>query len=567
MRKKLMQEMAAFMKCKIYTVALVIIALCSYGFAITHYSIGKDDTAVSLYFEDGVAPLSGRWCLFVINKVFHIRIGDFAPWTVEFISVLIFIISVTLWCILWKRVCEPKVTLPLWNYLFVAGIFISCPLIYEVFVYYLHNGICTGYGVSALSLLCLLESFSVKNNRMQSVKYVFGASLLLTVAMGFYESFVIVYIVGGAMIYFLLRLLYGKTGTGTAYQLKVFPWIRNAFITGVISVVLRSIILAVLKVVYDLQRLEVYNVQYRNVFSDTFQLEEGLGMNIKRFYVMYYVHAFVYLPITILVLAIMLIGICSLYYGIRKKDIMLPLCGVAIVLFPALMSMLESLIAGLPTQYRSSQYVPLVGAFAVLLLLIGLKRYQAAKWLPICCYVLFSIVIYNQCVDMNRWFYLDYLKYRDSAGVMNRVAYDLKAEYDISKPIVFRGAYKVPYSLSKDVYCSFDSPQYWWICRFTDPIDTHLKEKYFAEDGRGYIFADTPISSTLQWGITAFDGTAGQLIKFWEMHGHSGFRCETNPTIMEEAEQIRTGEGMPGYPTKGYIKECENYIIVNLDSY
>lgn len=565
--RELIQEMASFVKCRVYIAAVGFIALCSYGFAITHYSIGKDDTAISLYFEDGVAPLMGRWCLFVINKVFHIHIGDFAPWMVELVSVLIFILSVTLWCVLWKRVCEPRVVLPLWNYLFVAGIFISCPLISEVFIYYLHNGICIGYGVTAVSLLCLLESFSVKKNRVQSIRYILGASLLLTVAIGFYESFVIVYIIGGVMTFFLLRLLYGKAGAGTKYELKVFPWIRNGFFTGVISILLRRVIMTVLNAVYNLQRLESYNMQYHNIFADTFKPEEGLAMNIKRFYVMYYVHAFVYLPITILVIGIILIGIFSLYFGIRKKDIMLPFCSIAIVLFPLFMSILESIIVGVPTQYRSSQYVPLIGAFAILLILIELKQNKTAKWFAVCCYLVFSVIIFNQCADMNRWFYLDYLKYRDTAEVMDNVAYDLKAGYDISKPIVFRGAYRVPYSISKDAYCSFDSPQYRWICRFTDPIDPHLKEKYFAENGRGYVFTEMPIASTLQWGITAFGGTAGQLIEFWNMHGHSSFRCETDPVLMEEAEQIRTGEGMPGYPTEGYIKECENYIIVNLDSY
>ena len=203
--KGLFQEVTLFLKSRTYIVAVGLIALCSYGFTITHYAIGKDDTAVSLYFNEGVAPLSGRWSLFVINKVLHIHISDFAPWTIELISICIFIVSVTLWCVLWKRVCEPRIVLPLWNYLFVAGIFISCPLIYEVFIYYLHNGICTGYGVTALALLTLLESTSVKNDKKRSVKCILGASLLLTVAIGFYESFVIVFIIGGVMIFFFTQ--------------------------------------------------------------------------------------------------------------------------------------------------------------------------------------------------------------------------------------------------------------------------------------------------------------------------------------------------------------------------
>ena len=48
-----------------------------------------------------------------------------------------------------------------------------------------------------------------------------------------------------------------------------------------------------------------------------------------------------------------------------------------------------------------------------------------------------------------------------------------------------------------------------------------------------------------------------------EMHGHS-FRCVKDPAVLEEAEQIR--QNMPGYPEKGYIRELEDYILVNLES-
>lgn len=146
---------------------------------------------------------------------------------------------------------------------------------------------------------------------------------------------------------------------------------------------------------------------------------------------------------------------------------------------------------------------------------------------------------------------------------MAKIAGDLEQGYDVSKPIVFRGAYTVPYDICKDAYVSFSSGQYRWICRLTDWCDPHLKEKYFGETGKGYVFAETPIVSTLQWGVTAFDGTSGQLIEFWKMHGHEDFICEKDLGVIEEAEQRRAQEHMPGYPDKGYIREYEDYIIVN----
>lgn len=555
--KRLVNDIKTFCECKYYVIGLALVAVCAYGYAVTHYAIGMDDTVIPLYFEEGLAPYVGRWSLFVINKIFHI--ADFIPWMVELVSVMILMLSVTLWCVLWKRICEPRVVLPVWSYVFVAAIFLSCPLISEVFVFYLHNGVCMGYGVTALALLCLMNSVSQGATKAYRLRQLILSGILLTVALGCYESFMMVYITGAVMCFFLIRILYGKAGEESAYQAKILPWIGKGLLVVLVSVVMRAIILAVLKAVYHLESLEAYDVLYRSLFGDIFTVEGELIMTIKRFVMKYYVHGIVYLPITVLVLALFFIGFYSLYCGIKKKDIMLPLCSVALVVLPIFMSMVE----GLATRYRSAQYVPVIGAFAVLLLLLEFQLHKVPKWLPVCSYILLGILLYNQCADMNRWFYLDYLKYRNTKEVMNQIAYDLEKDYDSSKPIIFRGAYEVPYEISEDAYISFSSSEFNWICRLTDWIDPHLKEKFYAPNGKGYVFVETPVVSTLQWGVTAFDGTAQQLIEFWNMHGHDSFRCETDLNAIEEAEQIRNAEDMPGYPKNGYIKEFEDYIIVN----
>ena len=48
------------------------------------------------------------------------------------------------------------------------------------------------------------------------------------------------------------------------------------------------------------------------------------------------------------------------------------------------------------------------------------------------------------------------------------------------------------------------------------------------------------------------------------MHGYS-FRCVTDPETIAEAARIMRDENMPGYPQKGYIREEDDYIIVNLE--
>lgn len=79
--RRLWDEMCFFLGKKVYAVCLAVTALCSYGFAITHESIGVDDTMVNVYLEDGLEVVMGRWTVYLINKVFHI--GEFAPFITE----------------------------------------------------------------------------------------------------------------------------------------------------------------------------------------------------------------------------------------------------------------------------------------------------------------------------------------------------------------------------------------------------------------------------------------------------------------------------------------------------
>lgn len=566
--KAIIEEMKEFLQCKTFIIVLSLVAACSYGYAIMNPIIGMDDTAIGLYFAEGMAPYVGRWTLFVINK--FLKLDEFAPWMMELISVLVLMLSVTLWCVLFRRICRKRVQIPLWSWLVVACMFISCPLISEVFVFYLHNGICLSYGLVALAILYLLESVKRETNEdakqkrencRDKMKNLVVASVFLTIALGCYESFAIVFVMGAVLGFFLLRRLHGKMGEESEYQTQVLAWIVNGAFVGAVSLVLRTVILKVINVIYGLEKFDFYNVSYRSLFGGLLHNSADLFMVLKRFWLKYYVNAICYLPIRVLVIALVLIGLYGLYHGIRKRDIWLPICFTGIIILPVLMCIIE----GVETRYRTAQYVPLIGAFAALLILAELWLFGEKKknLIFLCCFI-FGVLIFNQCANMNKWFYVDDMKYQHFKETMNQVAYDLERDFDTSKPIVLTGAYKVPYEIAADGYSSFSSEEYRWIWLVTDVVDPHLKEKYYASNGKGYVFTETPVTSTLQWGITAFDGTAKQLFEFWEMHGHS-FVCETDKEKIAEAEKICKEKQMAGYPEEGYIFEGEEFIIVNLE--
>lgn len=546
--KSFWEEFKYFWSNKFYAVAVSLTAVCSYGFLVSHETIGIDDTCIPLYFEDGLAPAVGRWTLYLINKCFHL--SDFAPWMTEIAGVLLLLFAVTAWCVVFSRILGRGKSIV--GYTFFSAVFLSCPLISEIYVYYLHNGISLAYGLTAICLLLVLKAMETGQIKKKRASYTVGAAVVLAAALGCYESFMIVFAVGMLFAFILVR---GFADHEKKYLGNPLSWVGMLFVTAVSAVAFRWLILSLISALFHIEIPESFLVKYRSVFSFEDMSRAEFFMNVKRFWLKYYLNAFAYLPIAVLVFGIAALFMLCIVRGIRKKDIFLPLAALAVPLAPACMVIIE----GKETYYRASQYVPLIGAFAIFLILMLIREHLPKFCMAVGAALAF-VLLWNQCAEMNKWFYVDYLKYQDTRNVMEQVAYDLEKGYDLQKPIVFRGAYFVPFGIAKDAYLEFDSARYRWIRRIGDLIDPHLVEKYNAEGVYGYVFAETPVNSTLRWGVTAFDGTGGELGNFMKMLGHD-FKIETDLKKIEEAQK-RTVE-MTNFPENGYIREYEEYIIVN----
>ena len=161
--KKWLKDFRKFGEDRLYVFLLALVAVCAYGFMVTHPAVGIDDTPYQYYFEEGLSAIVGRWVMFLLNKVVHV--ADFAPFIADFAGVLILMLGVTVWAVLFRNLFEAEPAcgsrfeskVPRYGYLFFSAIFISCPLISEVYTYYLHNGIATGYLFCGISLCCFRE--------------------------------------------------------------------------------------------------------------------------------------------------------------------------------------------------------------------------------------------------------------------------------------------------------------------------------------------------------------------------------------------------------------------------
>jgi len=550
--RKYKENFLALGKNRFYLRILALTAVFAYGFMVTHPTVGIDDTPYAYYFQEGLIAIVGRWVLYLLNKVFFI--GEFAPLVTDLAGVLILMTAVTVWAALFRTVLREKI--PEWGYFFFAAVFLSCPLISEVYTYYLHNGISIGYLCAGISL-CFLREWWESPRRLLPLT---GTVVFLWIALGCYESFMVVWLLG-----VLLLLL---TESYADVRRRVFLSLCMAAAAALCALVLRSLMIAAVTGIFGLGYMKEEAVQRSVLEMASWMLEPGaaaeFNMVLKRIYVMYGVFACAYLPVKIFVLAAAFMSAYGIYGSIRKKN------GWIIILTTGsfIASFLLVIVEGKATLYRSAQFLPVICGYGALLLCLCLQEVKRSRLLrgrdrlgKLCTggVVLgLCVVLWNQCTDMNRWFYVDYMKYEAAKETVNRIACELEKKFGSeNKPVLFTGNYQIPQDLVQAAYVPYNSETFYRMKRWTDPIDEHLLEKFYRD--YGVWVAQTPALSVIEWGRYAFDSDA-ELARFFHMHGHA-----LQPYLLignYEAAEIYSLE-LPEFPQEGSIVDMGDYIIVH----
>lgn len=562
--RKWREDFLSFCNHKVYMIMLALTGVMGYGFLITHQTIGIDDTPYTYYFEEGLNVIVGRWFMYLLNKVFHV--ADFSPFVTDLAGVLIFMVAVTVWCTLLYSICGDRV--PKWGYLFFSCIFLSCPLVAEVYTYYLHNGISVGYLCTGISLCFFRELVDGVANRKQVLVSASGTAVFLFVALGCYESFMIVWLLGVFLVLLTMRYM----GIGC----KVFLPFAAGAVAAVLALVLRSVMIAGTTAVFDLGYMKEEAVQRSVTEMVGWLFEPGalgeFAMAVKRIYVMYFAFAYAYYPIRVFVWASIFMVIFSVYRAIRQKDAWI--AALTVGSFAA--AFLLVIVEGKATLYRSAQFLPVVcgyGAFLFAHAVGGLKgRKITLPWKrkdgangacgykvcsKVACVVL-AAILWNQCADLNHWFYIDWMKYESAKAMVQQIAVELERNYDTSKPVVFTGTYQTPKSIIEDAYVDYNSETFRKMKNLTSLLDEHLLEKFYRGE-YGVWVAQTPSLSVLDWGINAF-GTDEELVKFFAMHGYE-IIANTDAARFEEA-QAKTVD-YPHFPEEGSIVDMGDYIVVH----
>lgn len=564
---------------RLYMGILLLTAVCAYGYKVTNVTIGIDDTPSLYYFEEGLIAIVGRWVLFLLNKV--ISLAEFAPFVTDFAAVLLLIAAAIVWSALFYSVFGEKI--PVTGYAYFAAVFVSCPLISEVFTYFLHNGIAIGYLSCAVSLCCMREwQNSMRKPRKGSglwekpdcpaVTKLAAAAVFLWIAMGCYESFMILWLAGLLLLLLSERIRLGTERTARTGERGVFGTLAGGALAALAAVLLRSLMIVVLTKAFHLEYLQGEAVQRSVTEMLGWMVQTGafgeLIMILKRTFVLYGVFAYAYLPIRIFVLSAVVITVVTLVLVIRGRDLW------ALILLPTAYLAAFSLlfIEGKATLYRSAQFLPIFCGYGVLLFVYAVwkvtawweRKTQKSQNSRICrgvrgiAILVLAVIVWNQCMDMTKWFYIDKQKYDAAVKTVDQIALDLEQNFDTSKPVIFTGDYEIPYSMIQDAYVSYGSTTYFKMKRLTDLIDPDLLDKY-NRGSKGVWVAQTPALSVIDWGRYAFDSDA-ELVKFFAMHGHS-LVAEEDISLYEGAE--KESLELPHYPQEGYIVDKGDYIIVH----
>ena len=558
---------------------LLLTAVCAYGYKVTNVTIGIDDTPSLYYFEEGLIAIVGRWVLFLLNKV--ISLAEFAPFVTDFAAVLLLIAAAIVWSALFYSVFGEKI--PMTGYAYFAAVFVSCPLISEVFTYFLHNGIAIGYLSCAVSLCCMREwQNSMRKPRKGSglwekpdcpaVTKLAAAAVFLWIAMGCYESFMILWLAGLLLLLLSERIRLGTERTARTGERGVFGTLAGGALAALAAVLLRSLMIVVLTKAFHLEYLQGEAVQRSVTEMLGWMLQPGafgeLAMILKRTFVLYGVFAYAYLPIRIFILSAAAILVVTLVRVIRGRDLW------ALLLLPAAYLAAFSLlfIEGKATLYRSAQFLPVFCGYGALLFVYGIWQLtgtlapkakntagrKISAGVRALAVLVLAVILWNQCMDMTRWFYIDKKKYDAAVKTVDQIAMDLERDFDTSKPVIFTGNYDIPYSIVQGAYVSYSSPVYYKMKRLADLVDPDLLDKY-NRGSRGVWVAQTPALSVIDWGRYAFDSDA-ELVKFFEMHGHQLVALE-DISLYAAAEEESLD--LPEYPQEGYIVDKGDYIIVH----
>jgi len=533
--KEYIEDMKSLMSKKGYIVPLILVAILSFGFVVTHYSINIDTLSANRYYEEGMLIGQNRVTATVLEKIFNIM--EYNPFFVDFIAVVFLVLSAISFCVLFKRVKDNSNILPFTAF---SCIFVSYPLINEIFVYTPASlSIAIGYFMTAISLIIMNEF--IKENKMI---YMIFSTILLFLAISLYESFMTVYLAAIFMILLLENISSGEKIQINKLFFKVVYFIIPAIISLMLLIIIPQVIIKIFGV-------EQNHFAQKTIYYQLLGFIETLKNLKNTLLIKYCINALFYLPITGFVVSNIILFTISIIATIKKKKPLIFL--IYIFLFISTISL--SIIQGFASPYRTCQSFAVFCGFAFMILCYTIINCNIKKRFKNIIFVLIFILVFYQAKNLHQIFYLNYIRYEQEKNTLIKICNEIESKYGLDKPVVFVGQYQLSDYIIEKAYVDKDDVRIKIANKILKifNIDSRIKNNYK--------YIETNISSYLTWGTSAFGEANTEIYKWIDMLGYN--LKQPDIQMLNEANEYIKGTNQ--YNLKEtVIIEIEDYIIVNL---
>lgn len=404
---------------KKYIFSIVLVAILSYGFTISNFSIGVDDLGFDRYVTGPYILVAGRWGTTLIYTM--LQIFQFTPFWLELIVTILTVIMGLIFTAFLKKECSEKFKNI--HYIIISSMLISFPMLHQSFIYQ-----STNFSVILSNLMLMTIAILIYENFSKDNKLTYYMICIVTLPffMSMYESCCQTYI---AMVLIIAFIQLYKNKASKEATKNVIKYISTSVLIMIYAICLNYVIVYIIKNVLAKNNLLVpdyssksipwlnfKNINIINVFKDNILLKI-----INDFKDLFYIKSFIILAIVSLMFTIV--------DAIKNKKYLLILLMLGIILINFAINILQIRIL-----YRINTSWCLSIAFFASFILMYIDGKKANNITSI----LLLIIIFFHTKIMNQMFYNDYIRYQKEANYAYSIATMIIRECsDTTKPIVY----------------------------------------------------------------------------------------------------------------------------------
>ena len=415
--KEYYEEIKDLLKNKTFSILILLVTILSYGFTITHYSIGIDDLCFDKYVTGTYIISAGRWGTALIYNL--LGITNFSPFWLDLIVTILTVILGLIFTTFIKRNFSKE--LNIWHYIIITSIIISFPILSLSFIFQSTN---LSVIISNIYLMCIpIIIYELFKNKKMDIPTIIFLGLTLPFFISMYESCCQTFVV----LTFIITFLYAATCTKEERK-KIIKYVIFSMTALIIGIIVNFIMCKCINFILEQNGRLTYNYAYKLIpWTDS---KYDMNILFKKYFTdpliseiqyTYYIRNFFILFIITFIIA--------LIKSIKTKNI---------YLIPSLFIILLSgffinLIQGYFILRINTSWIFTLG-FMVAYILTNINNKKTNTLIS----VLLLFIIFLQTRTLNQDFYNDYIRYKKEENYAYSIAYEIiNTCVDTSKPIVY----------------------------------------------------------------------------------------------------------------------------------